>query len=243
MEILKANWQAPKGVHAVTTTRFGGYSLPPFDQNNLALHVGDNLDHVLKNRNYLINRLNLPSSPEWLNQTHSRECVVIEEDAYRTADASITRKPNTVLVIMTADCLPILLTNQNGDEIAAIHAGWRGLANGIIESTLTKMNSKPDTLLAWIGPAICQKCYTTGKEVYEQFIHNYPFSASDFISQNDVFLANLPGIAKQILEQQGIRVSQSGVCTFEDSSRYFSYRQEKQTGRIASLIWFNKESL
>ena len=151
---LLSNWPAPINIRALTTTRLGGESLPPYDNNNLALHVGDNADHVLKNRLALVNSLHLPGEPIWLEQTHSNHCVVVEDEPNRVADAAITRCKQFPLSIMTGDCLPILLCDKAGTEIAAIHAGWRGLVNGIVENTLSKMLNHSETLIAWIGPAI-----------------------------------------------------------------------------------------
>lgn len=245
MNYLNANWQAPKNVTALTTTRLVGMSNPPFDNNNLALHVGDNEPTVLSNRAYLNQDLRLPSSPEWLEQTHSTHCVVIEEDNNRLADASITRRPNTVLTIMTADCLPIVLCNTNGTEIAAIHAGWRGLANGIIEETLKNMHTNPSDLLAWIGPAICQRCYETGTEVQDTFIKRFPFTHTSFEKKETQLYANLPQMAELILNHHGVHSTyQSNECTYEAKNvyngeyKYYSYRRTQQTGRVATLIWF-----
>ena len=172
---LSANWKAPTNIQAFTTTREGGESKTPYTSNNLGTHVGDNLDDVEHNRNKLITRFELPSTPFWLNQTHSTHCVLAEADGSRDADAAITRTPNRVLAIMTADCLPILLCNKAGNEVAAIHAGWQGLLNGVVENTLAQMESTTNELIAWIGPSICQACYEVGQEVYEQFtsVHNF----------------------------------------------------------------------
>lgn len=270
MDFLSASWPSLSSIHALSTTRKGGMSIAPYDENNLGLHVGDNPQHVQQNRTRLIETLKLPSSPEWLQQIHSTECVVIEEDANRIADASVTRRANTVLAIMTADCLPILLTNKQGNEVAAIHAGWRGLANGVIDSTLKKMHSKPHELIAWIGPAICERCFETGDEVRATFIENYSFSHTAFTFHKNKLHANLPQLAELILQDRGIAsVYQSGQCTFEaknemntknataqtgaqeeylyvplpeqlSKNHYFSYRREKQTGRMVTLIWFDK---
>ena len=176
MNNLIANWPAPKNISALTTTRLHGASTGPYSHNNLALHVDDEKTSVLVNRTNLTKSLNLPGEPVWLNQIHSNQCVVVEDESLRDADASVTRHKNMPLVIMTADCLPILLCNQNGNEIAAVHAGWRGLLNGVIENTLLKMNSKPESLLAWIGPAICKSCFEIGEEVEQQYIEKYHFT-------------------------------------------------------------------
>lgn len=243
---LEANWPSPSNVFALTTTRSGGISQPPYDGNNLALHVGDNRDDVLQNRDMMMKALNLTSSPHWLEQTHSTCCVVVEDDDNRLADAAITRQPNTVLAIMTADCLPIVISNTNGTEIAAIHAGWRGLANGIIEETLIKMHSPSHDLMAWIGPAVCQQCYETGEEVHKAFTSQFPFTSAAFKNQDKSLYANLPQLAELILNHHGIQsVYQSNQCTYEaknennNKNKYYSYRLEKQTGRIVTLIWFN----
>jgi len=245
LNYLNANWQAPANVTALTTTRFLGTSHYPFDKNNLALHVGDNEQNVLNNRETLKQDLQIPSSPEWLEQTHSTDCVVVEECKNRLADASITRRPNTVLTIMTADCLPIVLCNTDGTEIAAIHAGWRGLVNGIIEETLKKMYTQPSNLLAWIAPAICQQCYETGAEVKDNFIKHFPFTHTCFKKTGSHLYANLPQMAELILNHHGIHsIYQSNECTHEakyaynGEYKYYSYRRAQRTGRIATLIWF-----
>jgi YfiH family protein len=242
---IKPNWPAPANVHAFTTTRVSGLSLAPFGSNNLGLHVGDESHHVLANRRQLEQELQLPSSPEWLEQTHSTDCVLVEEDLNRVADASISRSPAKVLSIMTADCLPILLCNKEGTEIAAVHAGWKGLVNGIVENTLAKMQRPRDQILAWCGPAICHNCFEVGEEVFDLYQEKYPF-AEFFFKKHHVnnlkFLANLPKLLEEILRQSGINnVYQSNLCTFEEENNFYSYRRDQKTGRIASLIWFNEE--
>ena len=177
MTNLHANWPAPKNITALTTTRNSGASLGPYTNNNLALHVGDSEEHVLTNRAALRTNLKLPAEPIWLNQTHTNICVRIEEEILRDADAAVTSSATHPLAIMTADCLPIVLCNQEGTEIAAIHAGWRGLLNGIIENTLNKMHADPNTLMAWTGPSICKNCFKVGQEVPDAFLQNYPYTA------------------------------------------------------------------
>lgn len=239
LNFLYPNWSAPTNVFALTTTRHGGCSDVPFDSNNLALHVEDNAHHVLINRNRLKEHLHLPNEPAWLNQTHSTECVVVEEDDNRQADAAITRSPSQVLAIMTADCLPIILCNQQGDEVAAIHAGWRGLLNGVIQQTVSQMHSHPQNIMAWIGPANCKHCYEVGDEVRKQFVENYSFADNYFSVKQDKWLVDIAGIAEHVLRALGISaVHQSNVCTFEEKNDFFSYRRAAKTGRIATLIWF-----
>lgn len=237
-----ANWPAPKNISALSTTRFSGFSPAPFDSNNLGLNTGDNEQHVLRNRQQLKNYLQLPGEPQWLQQTHSTDCVLVENDSNRVADAAITRSLKHPLVILTADCLPITLCNRQGTEIAAIHAGWRGLVHGIIENTLLKMHSEPSDILAWIGPAICHQCYEVGDEVYQNFTKKYPVSKKAFQPQQGKWLANLAQIAELVMNKQGIdAVYHSKLCTFESEIDFYSYRKTSQTGRIGTLIWFNDQ--
>lgn len=233
-----ANWNAPDNITAFTTTRLGGCSQAPYNSNNLALHVEDEASDVYKNRQQLVELMRIPAEPVWLNQTHSTRCVIVEEDSNRDADAAITRGVNQPLVIMTADCLPILLCSETGAEIAAIHAGWRGLCQGIVENTLNKMTSKPESLIAWVGPAICGACYEIGNEVFEAFTAKNAETQAGFQAKEGKWLANLPLIAQISLNALGInKVFQSNLCTFEQEDLFFSYRKRPQTGRIATLIW------
>lgn len=170
-----ANWTVPPSIAALTTTRTGGVSTVPYDSYNLALHVGDDVTHVEMNRARLKTEYDLPGEPVWLKQSHSNRCIVVEDTDDRSADAAITRCRQTVLAIMTADCLPILLCNRQTPEIAAVHAGWRGLVGGVIEQTLLKMRDVAD-LMAWIGPGICGQCYEVGESVKAACLAAYPFS-------------------------------------------------------------------
>lgn len=235
-----ANWPAPKNISALSTTRLSGFSLSPYDSNNLAQHVGDDPELVQKNRRQLVDSLQLPGEPLWLNQTHSTRSIIAETETSRDADAAITGSPSHPLVILTADCLPITLCSFVGDEIAAIHAGWRGLFDGIVENTLNKMQNKPYQIMAWIGPAICGACYEVGQEVYHAFTNKYSDTEMAFKPKQGKWLADLPKIAEIILKLQGIKaVYPSGLCTYELKNELFSYRRQSQTGRIATLIWFN----
>jgi YfiH family protein len=242
MNTRLAQWPAPKNITALSTTRMAGYSKSPYDSNNLGLHVGDNEELVKKNRQQLRELLNLPNEPVWLEQTHSTVCVIAEDDSNRNADAAVTRSLMHPLIILTADCLPITLCNTQGSEIAAIHAGWRGLFNGIVENTVAKMNSQPSELLAWIGPSISQEHYETGEEVYTSFTSKYPKSATAFTPVGTKWLANLAQIAEIVLMSIGVdRVYQSNLCTFKLKNEFYSYRRAPQTGRIGTLIWFNDQ--
>lgn len=237
---LMANWPCPSTISALTTTRLLGVSQQPYTSNNLALHVGDKHEDVLANRLVLRQRLHLPQEPEWLEQTHSNHCVIVEQTQERSADAAITQDKSKVLAIMTADCLPIALCNQQGTEIAAIHAGWRGLLNGVIDNTLAKMTSDLADCMAWIGPAICKDCYQTGSEVYNEFHAHYSLSEHTFFKQQDIWHADLAKIAEEILYASGVNaVYQSGACSFENKNQFYSYRRDAQTGRMATLIWFS----
>lgn len=240
--ILTANWPAPANIQAFTTLKHGGFSLEPYSSNNLALHVGDNPDLVYRNRQQLIEQYQLPSEPIWLEQTHSTLCVDVENDNNRIADASVTRSPRDVLAIMTADCLPILLCDKQGNEIAAIHAGWRGLVNGIVENTLQKMHSSRADIMAWIGPGICGNCFEVGREVVDTFIQHYPFSEDYCFPHKEKWRIDFNAVAERILQESGINnVYQSENCTIEQEDRFFSYRRASQTGRMATLIWFNNK--
>lgn len=242
MKTKLANWPAPKNITALSTTRLSGFSQAPYNSNNLGLGIGDNDQHVLQNRQQLVEHLHLPGEPQWLRQTHSTHCVLVEEESNREADAAISRSSTHPLVILTADCLPIVLCNKQGTEIAAIHAGWRGLVNGIVENTLAKMHSQASELLAWIGPAICQQCYEVGDEVYQTFTSKYPESKVAFTAVNAKWRANLPKIAEMVLNLHRVNaVYQSELCTFESESELYSYRRTSQTGRIGTLIWINDQ--
>jgi len=162
IETIEPDWPAPARVRACCTTRHGGVSAAPFDSLNLGLHVGDREADVMQNRRRLRAQLALPGEPEWINQTHGVGVVTLENDRGRDADAAITREPGRVAVVMTADCLPILLCNRDGSEVAALHAGWRGLQAGIIPAALAAMHSPRGQLLAWIGPSISQACFEVG---------------------------------------------------------------------------------
>lgn len=241
MHIVQANWSAPSNIQAITTTRQNGRSTDAYATNNLGLHVGDNKATVEQNRQNVINSLQLPNDPFWLNQTHSTNCVIVtDNNCENSADAAITKNKNIPLVVMTADCLPIVLCDKNGTEIAAIHAGWKGLVNGIIENTIQKLSQHPNNYIAWIGPAICGNCYTTDKDVFDKFIYHYPWCYDSFTKNNSRFHTNLAKIAKMLLNRLGVdKVFLSNLCTYEENDKFYSYRKQEKTGRIATLIWFS----
>jgi YfiH family protein len=248
ISIIRPSWPAPQNISACTTLRYPGKCVAPYEGLNLALHVGDNPVVVLENRYDLHNFLNLPQEPRWLNQTHSNIALLAETisaDSPPSADASFTQKNNTVCVVMTADCLPILVTNTDGTEVAAIHAGWQGLAKGVIENTLSKLHSKPEELMIWIGPSIQQAHYEVGEDFHAAFAKNHSLEemhAAFVIQSNQKWLANVPLLAIQRLTRFGVQeksIYLSNECTYANPEKYFSYRRDGVTGRIASLIFIS----
>ncbi|MDP2561859.1 peptidoglycan editing factor PgeF [Psychrobium sp. 1_MG-2023] len=222
------------------TTRFGGVSKPPFNSNNLALHVNDNVDDV--NANRLALRELLPTNPVWLNQQHTTDVLTLDEKsaakAVSIADASETSVRKVVCCVMTADCLPILLTDQYGEQVAAIHAGWRGMADGIIEKTLESFNARTSQIYAWLGPAISQKHFEVGQDVFDAFCHHCPTDKLHFTPVKGKYYANLYQLAIARLTRCGVNdISGGEYCTFEQSDLFFSFRREGVTGRMASVIW------
>lgn len=239
IDLIKPAWDAPASVCAVSTTRGGGFSQAPYADFNLGLHVGDVEQEVIRNRGLLDTSLRLPQSPSWIRQTHSTRTIVLEQEDSREADAAITREPGLVAVIMTADCLPILLCNRDGTEVAAVHAGWRGLQAGIIGSALSSMQTDADELMAWIGPGISQQHFEVGDEVYAAFLDSAFDSEIRFSAHGKGhWLCDLGGIAEDVLSRLGVPVViRDPSCTYRDQDRFFSYRRDGVTGRMASLIW------
>ena len=246
---LSANWNVSSKVKTLITTRFGGFSKPPYDSFNLASHVNDNLEDVIKNRSLLAQLLPTPEVT-WLNQTHSN--IAIELDNTYTydnspCDASYTHNPQTICAVLTADCLPILLTNNEENFVAAIHAGWKGVANGIISNTIKTINTDPTQIKAFIGPSITQKCFQVGEDVKHIFCNldqeNHQFFIVD-VTEKGKYLCDLIAIAKQQLIKIGIlehNISISQHCTYQNPD-FYSYRQNNMTGRFASLIWLDVAS-
>lgn len=239
LTLVKPDWPAPSKVAACCTTRPGGKSLPPYDSLNLGIRTRDDPAIVEANRELLVRELDLSRSPDWLVQTHSTDVVVLEETADRAADAAITRTPGHVAVVLTADCLPILLTSVAGDEVAAAHAGWRGLQAGVIETTLEKMHSNPEQLLAWIGPGISQPHFEVGDEVREAFLSRLPDTEAFFErGRRGHWYCDLSAIADYRLRQLGVQqVYRDDHCTYANRKLFHSYRRDGESGRMASLIW------
>ncbi|MWN06696.1 peptidoglycan editing factor PgeF [Gilliamella sp. Pas-s95] len=246
-------WTAPKNVHALTTTRTGGVSMAPFASLNMGSRTGDNLEHIAQNRQRLIQTEQIPSEPYWLTQTHSTIALDISQIALQTAtgnipnqtieaDASYTHQPKQVSVVLTADCMPVLFCTTNGDEVAAAHAGWRGLCNGILEETVKKFVSPPSNIIVWLGPAISAKKFEVGIDVKEQFEkidRNAKIAFKLINPAEQKYLADLYLIAKQRLQAMGvIKIFGGDFCTYTEQDKFFSYRRENKTGRMASMIWF-----
>lgn len=242
--LIYPDWPAPSCVKSVTTTRIGGFSLPPYDSFNLATHVEDDPKVVKKNRDYLIQIAQLPEQARWLDQVHSNKVITSNEWQVGTqADAIVSTVPNHVCSIMTADCLPILFCNKLGTSVAAIHAGWRGLASGIIEETLLRFPDDPSNIIAWLGPAIGPEQFEVGHDVYNAFSAPYFDRRRAFIKTDaDHYFGNIFQLARQELNHLGITAISGGeYCTKSMSDQFFSYRKNSVTGRMATLIWITNE--
>lgn len=238
-EWIAPDWPASDRIFACCTTRTGGRSEAGYHSFNLATHVGDDPQTVASNRQILLEHLRLPGEPQWLEQVHSTDVVDLDSSSERRADAALTRAPATIAVVMTADCLPVLFTNLDGSEVAAAHAGWRGLLNGVLEKTIEAMKSPARQVMVWLGPAIGPDRFEVGEEVREAFVQFDPAAESYFKqSRPGHFLADLYGLARQRLNGVGIDTIYGGdYCTFRDEQRWFSYRRDRHCGRQASLIY------
>ncbi|MGZ8244927.1 peptidoglycan editing factor PgeF [Methylomagnum sp.] len=234
---IEPDWPAPSGVRAASTLRGGGVSAGPYAGLNLGAHVGDDPAHVEANRRRLAAALNLPAEPVWLIQVHGRRTVRAEAPGDRVADAAYTRESGVVCAVMTADCLPVLLCSRDGEAIAAAHAGWKGLAGGVIESAVDALGGR-DTL-AWLGPAIGPEAFEVGGEVRAAFLANGAEFAAGFREVEDgKFLADIYQLARLTLNRLGITaIHGGGGCTHTQADDFFSYRRDRTTGRMASLIW------
>ncbi|MBI1904734.1 MAG: peptidoglycan editing factor PgeF [Rhodocyclales bacterium] len=238
---IAPEWAAPANVRALVTTRGGGVSLPPYAGLNLGLHVGD--DGIAVRRNREIVSALLPGVPCWLDQVHGTD--VADADAPRViepvcADAAIARRPASVCVVMTADCLPVLLCDTAGSVVAAVHAGWRGLAAGVLEAALERMRCVPASVMAWLGPAIGPTHFEVGDEVRARFVAADAAAASAFVPGHarGKWMADLYALARLRLAAAGVtQVTGGTLCTYADQARFYSYRRDGVTGRFASLIW------
>lgn len=231
------DWPAPGNVHACVTTRAGGASTGPWQGLNLATHVGDDPAHVALNRAWL--RARLPADPLWLEQVHGTDCVVAESArAGCTADASVSFEPWQICAVLTADCLPVLFCTLDGQQVGAAHAGWRGLLSGVLENTVRAMQAPPDQIMAWFGPAIGAQAFEVGDEVRAAFLAHDTACATAFVAHRDRWLADIYALARLRLQDMGLlSVYGGGLCTVSDAERFYSYRRDGATGRMASLIW------
>ena len=264
------SWPAPPGVHARSTLRTGGVSRAGYASLNLGDHVGDDPTHVAENRRRLVERLALPSEPCWLNQVHGRDVLDLDgaaqgparpgaevrgpdpadgaagirasgARALGPADAAVTSRPRVVCVVLTADCVPVLLADRGGRRIGAAHAGWRGLAQGVLPATVAALGVPPRDLIAWLGPAIGPQAFEVGDEVRAAFA-GQGFAVDRAFRRNACgrWQADLYALATESLNRAGVEaVYGGGRCTYTEADRFFSHRREAPCGRMASLIWID----
>ena len=252
MNVIRPTWPAPAAIHALVTTRQGGVSFAPYDALNLGDHVGDESARVIANRQLL--RKYLPAEPIWLKQTHSIQVSTPDSRSQFSskpyeADAAVTNIPEEVLVIMTADCLPVLLSNDDGTVIGAAHAGWRGLCDGVLENTVSEMLKLSNqtcaiNFMAWLGPAIGPESFEVGEDVVGRFqecgLHDMQHCFLPIPNKPGKYLADLYQLARDRLKRVGmISISGGDLCTVLDQEQFFSYRRDGVTGRFASLIWIS----
>lgn len=237
--LIIPDWPAPAGVRACVTTRGGGVSVAPYDSFNLGDHVGDDPVAVAHNRQRLSSHFDI--QPAWLGQVHGVNVVRADPAIIAQADGSWTATPGIACTAMTADCLPALFCNRAGTQVAAAHAGWRGLAAGVLEATVEALNVAPAEVLVWLGPAIGPRNFEVGSEVRDTFIATHPQTSQAFVAgeRPGKFLADIYALARLRLASVGVTaVYGGGMCTIEDP-RFFSYRRANPTGRFASLVWLS----
>ena len=240
LEFLLPQWDAPATVRAACTLRTGGASAAPFESLNLGRHVGDELAAVAENRRRVAAALSLPREPLWLEQVHgTRVADADTETEPAAADAAVSRQRGRVLAIQVADCLPVLFASHDGAVVAAAHAGWRGLAAGVLEAAVAAMRVEPRHIVAWLGPAIGQAHFEVGEEVRAAFLAHDPRAADGFVrNTRGRWQCDLLQLAHRRLAALGLgEVSAANLCTYAASDRCFSYRRDGRTGRMAALIW------
>ena len=247
---LDADWPAPPGVRALTTTRHGlGMSQVPFDSFNLGIRCGDDAEAVIENRRQLEAAVGLPASPHWLKQVHGVEVVrfltpppASAGEGEVQADAAVTTTPGTVLAILTADCLPVVFAARDGSEVAAAHAGWRGLADGMLEATVAAMKTPADDIVAWLGPAAGPDAYEIGEEVFNAFVSRDARASAAFApTRPGHWNVDLYALARRRLAAVGVTdVHGGGLCTISDPARFFSHRRDRRSGRMATLAWIER---
>jgi hypothetical protein len=239
LPLIRPDWPAPAGVHACVTTRLGGDSAPPFGPFNVASHVGDDPQAVAANRARL--RALLPAEPVWLEQVHGSAVAEADRVTCATADASVARRPGRVCAVLTADCLPVLFCDRQGTVVAAAHAGWRGLAGGVLANAVACMDCPPEDILAWLGPAIGPAAFEVGPEVRAAFVARLSGAQDAFRpGQGDRLFADIHALARLELAQAGVHaVFGGGLCTVGQPGLFHSYRRDGVTGRMASLVWLD----
>ncbi|WP_392565645.1 peptidoglycan editing factor PgeF [Utexia brackfieldae] len=244
MKFIYPDWPAPIQIGALSTMRTGGVSISPYASLNLGSHVGDALVAVMQNRRLLSEYGQLSAEPVWLDQIHSTTVLNLDDFTQTDlikADASYTAQTTFACTVMTADCLPVLFCSLDGDEVAAAHAGWRGLCHGVLENTLQQFRCSPDKIMAWLGPAIGPDQFEVGAEVKQQFEKVDKHAASAFCLSNQEsqkYLADIYLLARQRLNTFGVsRIYGGQHCTVSEPETFFSYRREQITGRMASMIW------
>ena len=244
-EWLQPDWDAPAHVRAFVTTRAGGVSRGEYASMNLGSRSGDDAAHVARNREIV--RGELPSDPRWMAQVHGIDVANLDrldDSKVATADAAVASRPGRVGVVLTADCMPLFVTDRKGSRVGVAHAGWRGMAGGVVESTVAAFEGPREDLMAWMGPAIGPKAFEVGPEVREAFMEDDPGAAEHFIAKASSpagprkYLADLYGLARRRLARAGVReVRGGGFCTFTEADRFFSYRREQKSGRMGAFIW------
>ena len=236
---LIPDWPAPANIRAVCTTRSGGISSAPFDSFNLGAHVNDVPKAVLHNRQQLMTDLQLSHPIQFLYQINGTHTIDLAQATEFTADAAYTQQKLQICAVLTADCLPLLVTNKAGTEVAAIHAGWRGLLAGVIDEAINFFQAPRDELLVWLGPALGPCHFELNEEIYHAFVKKNPLNESVFSIHKQKFMSNFSKLAQINLNALGIQaIYDANLCSYCETSRFYSHRRDKgQTGRFASLIW------
>jgi len=243
VKCIVPQWDVPSCVKVFSTTRIGGVSESPFDELNIGSHVNDNDEHVRKNRALAIEAIQAPSEPLWLSQVHGRDVAFV--DCYHNhsesleVDGTFTRETGKVLCVGTADCLPVVIANSDGSAVSVVHAGWRGLADGVLQSAVAHFN-ETDQLHAWLGPAIGPDVFEVGSEVVDVFLARHKHNAAAFKpAGNGKFMANLYQLAKMSLNRlRPVTISGADHCTYSDKKLFHSYRRDgAASGRMATFAW------
>ncbi|MFQ6023464.1 MAG: peptidoglycan editing factor PgeF [Acidiferrobacterales bacterium] len=244
-EFIYPDWSAPEHVKALTTTRVGGYSKGPFESFNLSMRSGDDTEQVKRNRALLVDSAGLPSEPVWLRQEHGNKVVDAScTEPYTGADGSYTDQAGIVCVVLTADCCPVFLCDRQGSRVGVLHAGWRGLARGLIEQGVQQTGRATSELMAWLGPAIGPSAFEVGDDVYNAFVDQDAAATETFVkNSNGRWLADIYALATQRLRAMGVEnISGGTYCTVQERERFFSYRRDRLCGHMASLIWLDAKN-